>query len=137
MTTRHTASRLESPRAGHSGADHPLTGPVSEGSNQPVARVDEELPRQTRRLFDGVELDLLAEPRHRGFVIGRLLEDGDGEDLRWLFSRFGEAEVREWLACRGARKLSARSAGFWALLLGVEPAQPEASSAFANQVWPL
>ncbi len=75
--------------------------------------------------------DLDAAP---GFVIGRLLEDGDGEDLRWLFATQGEEAVRRWFAERGGRQLSARSRAFWRLLLSCEPAAPAAGS---EDLWPL
>jgi hypothetical protein len=68
------------------------------------------------------------------FVIGRLLEDGDGADLRWLFSQLPEDAAAAWLRERGGRQLSERSRAFWEVVLGV-PAGP--ASEAARELWPL
>jgi hypothetical protein len=68
------------------------------------------------------------------FVIGRLLEDGDGRDLRWMFATLGEEAVKRWFAERGGRQLSVRSRALWRLLLSCEPAVPAAGS---EDLWPL
>jgi hypothetical protein len=75
--------------------------------------------------------DLDAAPE---LVIGRLLEDGDGRDLRWMFATLGEEAVERWFAERGGRQLSARSRALWRLLLSCEPAAPAAGS---EDLWPL
>jgi hypothetical protein len=86
------------------------------------------VPEGTRRLFphyDEVGASL---------VIARLLEDGDAADLAWLFSRFSEAEIADWLTRHGGRLLSARSRSFWEDVLETPagPVHPEASA-----LWPL
>ena len=67
-------------------------------------------------------------------LIARLLEDGDAADLAWLFGRFPESEITDWLARHGGRLLSARSRAFWEDVLGrpAGPAHPEAAA-----LWPL
>lgn len=86
------------------------------------------VPEGTRRLF----------PHHDevgdSLVIARLLEDGDAADLAWLFGRFSETEVADWLSRHGGRLLSARSRAFWEDVLGrpAGPAHPEAAA-----LWPL
>ena len=86
------------------------------------------LPEETLRLFDGVEPADLREPSYRPFVIGRLLEDGDSRDLRWLFDGLGEEELRSWSRERGERLLSDRSRGFWLWLIGEEGSIDEEGS---------
>lgn len=68
------------------------------------------------------------------YVVGRLLEDGDGADLRWLFAHVAEEAAADWLRKRGGRQLSARSRAFWEVILGV-PAGPPAEA--ARELWPL
>jgi len=89
---------------------------------------------ETLRLFPGYEEEALEAPGARPFLLSRLLEDGDGADLRELFSELPEAEAAAWLATRGGRQLSVRSRAFWQVVLGVEavPAAPEISA-----LWPL
>jgi len=92
------------------------------------------LPAAARRLFPGYdEPSLEAEPA-RGLLFARLLEDGEGAEVGWLFERFGEAAVARWVAGHGHRQLSQRSRTFWAWLLGCAlAAAPEAAEA----LWPL
>ena len=89
------------------------------------------LPERTARLFPDREVPSIEG---RGLLIERILEDGDGEDLRWLSTEVPEADLAAWVARAGARKLSRRSRAYWALVLGVESGAPvEAAAA----LWPL
>ncbi len=76
------------------------------------------LPAATLRLFPHTEGADREPAEHPDFVIGRLLEEGDGDDLRWLTATFGEDELVSWLGQRGQRQLSIRSFAFWTTLLG-------------------
>lgn len=93
-----------------------------------------ELPTATLRLFDGYSPADLRQPEHRAFLIERLLEEGDREDLRWLAAQVGEAELRDFFRRMAGRRLSARSRAFWSLVLGEEAAGAEAAG---NEIWPL
>jgi hypothetical protein len=92
------------------------------------------LPPSTARLFAHEDQQLLLAPSGRGLLIARLLEEGDGEDLRWLLAEVPESELRAWVARHGGRKLSRRSRAFWADVLGTPAGEP---AAFAAAVWPL
>jgi hypothetical protein len=76
------------------------------------------VPAATLRLFDGYAPEDL--PLNQDFVIERLLESGDRDDLRALTSAVDEQRLGDWLERRGARRLSSRSRRFWQLVLGVE-----------------
>lgn len=79
------------------------------------------LPENTARLFphyDAAGLDVGPDGRTAPFLIGRLLEDGDGTDLRWLAGKVAEAHLADWLARCGGRQLSTRSLAFWRVVLG-------------------
>jgi len=91
------------------------------------------LPAAARRLFSdhGDTLDL---DTHAPYVIGRLLEDGDREDLAWLFGTYGRERLAAWLRRRGARQLSRRSRAFWRLILD-EPTTED--SDIFGALWPL
>lgn len=119
-------------------------GDPASGGETPRRREIGELPEAALRLFPdlvapeaGSTLDAGGPPdpeAHAPFVIGRLLEDGDGEDLRWLVRRYGEERLAAWLCRRGGRRLSRRSRRFWELVLDRE-AGPEAPA--AGEIWPL
>ncbi len=90
------------------------------------------IPSGTDRLFPHHRAEeALASPN---FLIGRLLEDGDGADLRWLFASHGTAAARDWFALRGERQLSSRSRAFWTLILNQ---QTGLAVATAEELWPL
>ena len=96
--------------------------------------MNDSLPHSTHRLFAHYrDRDLLAE-ENLDFVIGRLLEEGNGDDLRWLTTVVTEPELARWLALRGDRQLSRRSRCFWELTL--ETSSREASLG-SIQTWPL
>ncbi len=89
------------------------------------------LPQHVERLFPDHDSASLLLDEHRPFLIGRLLEEGDGRDLAWLVSRCGETRLRRWLERHGKRLLSDRSRAFWGLLLGLERTAAE-----ENPLWP-
>lgn len=91
-----------------------------------------DLAPAARRLFAHEDLDPPGPPA--ALVIGRLLEDGDGADLAWLFASAGEERAADWYARRGGRQLSRRSRAFWGLVLGREPGP---AAAAAGELWPL
>lgn len=98
----------------------------------PSANRPAETPAATERLFPHYSREDLAS--HPDFLIGRLLEDGDGADLRWLFRNLPADSVHQWFSRRAGRQLSARSRAYWALVLG-QQAGPAA--AVAEELWPL
>ncbi len=104
------------------------------------------IPGAALRLFPGYAAADLEAPDARPFLLSRLLEDGDGADLRQLFaavpemsempetSEISEAGAAAWLAAHGGRQLSVRSRAFWELVLGT-PAGPAVPGIAA--LWPL
>ncbi len=66
-------------------------------------------------------------------MIGRLLEEGDRNELRWLFATFGREAIVDWWQEFGGRQLSARSRAFWSPVLG----PTRGAAPLAAQLWPL
>jgi hypothetical protein len=77
-------------------------------------------PTGTARLFPHQTTGVPLEQDSRAFLIARLLEEGETDDLRWLNSVVTAAELADWVRSRGPRQLSERSLRFWALMLGAE-----------------
>jgi len=92
------------------------------------------LRAETLRLFPHYAADDLEAPAARPFLLARLLEDGDGADLRAFLPGLPEEEVAAWFAVQGGRQLSARSRAFWRIVLGTEPGPTAAGAA---DLWPL
>ena len=89
-------------------------------------------PERVARHFQN-SLDLSA-PRDRSFVIGTLLEHGDGADLAWLAAIVERRELVDWLRRHGARQLSRRSRALWAATFELELDQAPPA---AQALWPL
>lgn len=92
------------------------------------------LPPASRRLFAHYAQDRLSVEETIQFVIGRLLEDGETGDLRWLAQTISEERLADWLRRRGGRQLTRRSRSFWQVVLGLTVAPPAFDSA---KLWPL
>ncbi len=75
------------------------------------------LPEDLRGLFWDVEFRRLRWPRHRDFVIGRVLAEGDFQQTRWLVGTIGRDGIREWIVGRRGRGLSPRVLRFWEAVL--------------------
>jgi hypothetical protein len=86
------------------------------------------------RLFPDIAREDLTLGRSRSLALARLLEDGDRNDLVWLFAALPEEAIADWLKAQGRRKLSRRSAAYWQAVLGVSAGAPAAGRA---DLWPL
>lgn len=97
------------------------------------------LPTSARRLFPDLEVSdqPLEMAGSEDLVIRRLLEDGDRQDLTWLFATRGEARIRRWLAERGGRQLSRRSRLYWSRVLGLGPGALAPPSPIHDDLWLL
>jgi hypothetical protein len=93
-----------------------------------------EIPPAVLRLFPHHPVESLLTPEGRSLLIARLLEDGDRQDLAWMWSVIDPSEVRAWFEARGGRQLSRRSRTFWEVLLGLTH---RPSPTPAEELWPL
>jgi hypothetical protein len=94
------------------------------------------LPAPTGRLLAHYDIGEVGIQEHKAFVIGRLFEEGDSRDLRWLTETFSETELSDWLQEYGSRRLSKRSLAFWATVLGSTGA-PTARPVEIEDLWLL
>jgi hypothetical protein len=78
------------------------------------------LPASTAWLFPEYDFADMDPEEHAGVIIERVLERGSWDELRWLFTRYGEPRVAEWVRRHGFRLLSRRSFALWQVALGVD-----------------
>jgi hypothetical protein len=78
------------------------------------------LAKDARSLFWEVDARSLDVQAHRTYILGRVLEYGTGESVRWAVETYGEAAVREFILGRGLQVLSRKTVNYWAILLGLE-----------------
>ena len=75
------------------------------------------IPQHLRCLFWDTKVDDFDPAAHPRYTIERVLEWGEDLDVAWLLRVFTADQIRDTL--RTGRRLSRRSANFWALVFGV------------------
>ena len=75
------------------------------------------IPDHLRSLFWDTNLENFDPLTFPAYTIGRILEYGDQDAIKWLKETFSETQVVNVL--RSERRLSRRSANFWALVYGI------------------
>jgi hypothetical protein len=78
-------------------------------------------PQYLHTLFWDTNLDNFDPLAFPTYTIGRILELGNQDAIAWLKDTFSETQIVEVL--RTERRLSRRSANFWALVYGLSPDQ--------------
>jgi len=84
--------------------------------------------------FPGYAEATLLDPANRDFLALRLLEEGSGDELRWLVRLVGRDALVSLVGRRGGRALSRRSRAYWERVLGVASSDPHP---LAHELWPL
>jgi len=72
------------------------------------------IPQRLRPFFWDADLDRFDPISHPAYTIARILEYGDERAVAWLKEMFSEDEIKQVI--RRERRLSRRSANFWALV---------------------
>jgi hypothetical protein len=75
------------------------------------------IPSELHSLFWDTDLETFRPEAHPDYTILRILELGDGSAVRWLRQTFSESQIRRVLLTE--RRLSAKSATFWAIVYGI------------------
>ena len=72
------------------------------------------IPKHLQPLFWDTNLDSFDPVAYPEYTIARVLEYGDVPAVKWLREAFPEIEIKKIV--RSERRLSRRSANFWALV---------------------
>lgn len=75
------------------------------------------ISRDLKTLFWDTDLASFEPEAFPDYTISRVLELGDEPAVRWMRQRFPESEIRRVLSTE--RRLSPKSATFWALVYGI------------------
>jgi hypothetical protein len=79
------------------------------------------IPQYLHTLFWDVNLDNFDPLAFPTYTIGRILEYGNQDAIAWLKDTFSDNQIVD--VVRTERRLSRRSANFWALVYGLSPDQ--------------
>jgi hypothetical protein len=89
------------------------------------------VPNTLRPLFWDINLSEFEPLAYPEYTIFRVLEYGDDGAVVWLRGTFSSEEIRRVI--RSERRLSRKSANFWAVVYGI----PEAEVASLAQPMPI
>jgi len=79
------------------------------------------IPSHLRKLFWDTNPEIFDPHAFSAYTIGRILEYGDRDAIDWLKSSFTKAQIIDVI--KTERRLSRRSATFWALAYDLPPKQ--------------
>jgi hypothetical protein len=79
------------------------------------------IPQYLHTLFWDTDLDDFDPLVFPAYTIGRILEFGDQDAIAWLKTTFSETQIVDVIQTE--RRLSRRSANFWALVYSLPPDQ--------------
>ena len=105
-----------------------MTKPRSAGA--PMS--DEKLPDHLRPYFWEVDFGRLRVAGRERYIVERLLEYGNDRAIRWLRATFASATIAD--AVRHSRRLSPRTATFWALISDIPRSEIQCFSTHSPQM---
>lgn len=76
-----------------------------------------QIPTNLQHLFWDVNLETFEPREFPVYTISRVLEFGNEEAVAWLKENFTESEIQ--LVIKSDKRLSPKSAHFWAIIFGV------------------
>lgn len=78
------------------------------------------IPHSLKPFFQEYILDELDPERDRATIIERTLRYGNVAELRWLFWRYSEKTIADWVRRWGQFGLPVPHLAFWRLFLGIK-----------------
>jgi hypothetical protein len=91
------------------------------------------IPRELRPLFWDINANEFSPASHPEYTIARVLECGDGAAVAWLQQVFPARAIAEVI--RGERRLSRRTANFWALVYEIPAGEVAALRQDGERPW--
>ena len=76
--------------------------------------MNKQIPTQVQLFFWGDNLDELNWPEHKKYIIQTVLDKGNIESLKWLFTKTSRLEILHLLP---QLKLQPKSRNFWQIYL--------------------
>jgi hypothetical protein len=75
------------------------------------------IPEHIRPFFWDINADHFDPASYPDYTIARILEYGDQKAVSWLKGAFSDTEIKQVI--RTERRLSRKSANFWAVIYGI------------------
>ena len=78
-----------------------------------------QIPDFLRRFFWEYDPRALDVERHADVIMGRIMERGNWDAMRWLRQTYPVERLRRFLEMRGQRMLPPRELNYWALICDI------------------
>ncbi len=75
------------------------------------------IPERVKRLFWDVKKDEVDLEKHKSFIIRRIINFGDLDDVRWMLGNYSQDEIIRVL--KRARGISKKTILFWATYFNI------------------
>jgi hypothetical protein len=85
-----------------------------------MAPLPGSLTKEGTFLFPDVDVNVLDVHADWKYILGRVLEYGTLESVRWAIKAYGRERIGEFVRTRGLRVLSRKTVNYWAMLLGLQ-----------------
>lgn len=85
--------------------------------DEPSEKFPEFIPERIRRLFWDADPKSVNKRIHRSYIIRRIMDYGNMEDVKWMLRTYSTEEIIHVL--KEGRGLSAKSACFWSAYFDV------------------
>ena len=79
--------------------------------------MEDIIPERVKRLFWDVRKEELDSKLHRSFIIARILDFGDMDDVKWMLEAYSHDEIIE--VVKNRRGISRKSAIFWSVYFNI------------------
>ena len=76
-----------------------------------------QLPEILYHLFWDINLENFNPLEYPEYTISRILEFGDRDEINWMRNIFSESQIKD--VVRSDKKLSPKSANFWAIIFKI------------------
>jgi predicted nucleotidyltransferase len=77
----------------------------------------DSIPEKIKRLFWDVDKDAVNLKLHQSYIIRRIMDYGNIDDVKWMLAAYTTEEIVEVL--RKSRALSRKSANFWSAYFNI------------------
>ena len=83
------------------------------------------LPKPFHTLFWDYDPDSINIIAHRDFIMGRIMESGSWDSMKWLRKTYSKDQIYSFLINRGKRILPLRELNYWLYVIGLSSQKRE------------
>lgn len=83
--------------------------------------MNKAFPQSIKTLLWDTNIQRISLDVHKQFIIERVLEFGDIQDMKWLLTKYSEKEVIEVL--KKSKRISAKTGNYYSLIFNIDKSE--------------